>query len=99
MLVKIKMLLNYFSFIPYEFYCLKKNESRALEVESSQHYRGVPINRNLFPREREHRRSCGVSLCSSRGRNGRVPGLGASRAPSGDVTGLGHSRVAEVTRW
>lgn len=40
MLVKIKMLLNYFSLIPYEFYCLK-NESRAAEVEQSQHYRGV----------------------------------------------------------
>ena len=34
------MLLNYFSLIPYEFYCLR-NESRAAEVGQSCHHRVV----------------------------------------------------------
>lgn len=35
------MLLDYFSLIPYEFYCLKM-ESRAVEVGQSHHYCVVP---------------------------------------------------------
>lgn len=42
------MLLNYFSLIPYEFYCLK-NESRAAEVGQSCHHHVVCNKYELFP--------------------------------------------------
>lgn len=49
------MLLDYFSLIPYEFYCLK-TESRAVEVKQSYHYCVVPNKyESVFPTEMGNR--------------------------------------------
>lgn len=59
-LIKIKMLLNYFSLTPYEFYCLKI-ESRAAEVGPSYHYYVVPNNVKLFPPQKWETNACAFS--------------------------------------